>query len=74
MDQSKSHLYEIRVAGSLDPSWSDRLNGMRIECVEAGPPVVTRLTGELQDQSALHGVLNTLMSLHLPILSTERSS
>jgi hypothetical protein len=47
------------------------MRGMEIRQIEAGPPVVTQLTGTLPDQSALHGVLNTLFELHLPILSTE---
>jgi hypothetical protein len=71
MDNPRSLVYEIRVQGDLDPSWSDRMRGMKIEQVEPGPPPVTLLTGELPDQSALHGILNTLLDLHLPILSTE---
>jgi hypothetical protein len=71
MDGSTSPVYRIRVGGALDPSWSDRMRGMEIRQVEVGPPVVTQLTGELPDQSALYGILNTLFELHLPILSTE---
>jgi hypothetical protein len=71
MDVSTHSVYEIRVGGDLDPSWSDRLSGMKIRQAEAGPPVVTLLTGELPDQSALQGIMNTLFELHLPILSTE---
>ena len=70
MDDSTHPMYEIRVGGDLDPSWSDHLRGMEIRRVEAGPPVVTLLSGELPDQSALQGVINTLFELHLPILST----
>jgi hypothetical protein len=61
--------YQIRVQGRIDPAWSDHLEGMAIHpaAVEAGPPVTT-LEGELSDQAALAGVLNTLYELHLPIL------
>ncbi len=62
--------YQIRVQGRIDPDWSDRLAGMTI-CLtaeEASPPVTT-LQGELGDQAALAGVLNTLYELHLPVLS-----
>jgi hypothetical protein len=38
---------------------------------EAGP-LVTTLLGELSDQAALAGVLNTLYELHLPVLSVQR--
>ena len=37
-------------------------------------PSVTTLLGELSDQAALAGVLNTLYELHLPVLSLERLS
>jgi hypothetical protein len=62
--------YLIRVQGRIDPDWSDRLSGMTIGLIreEARPPVTT-LQGELIDQAALAGVLNTLYELHLPILS-----
>ena len=33
---------------------------------------MTTLVGELADQAALAGVLNTLFELHLPVLSVER--
>jgi hypothetical protein len=62
--------YQISVQGMIDPNWSDRLAGMTIGLVreEVCPPVTT-LKGELSDQAALAGVLNTLYELHLPILS-----
>ena len=44
---------------------------MSIETIDPGPPPITLLSGELPDQSALHGVLHALLELHLPILSTE---
>ena len=61
--------YQISVLGRIDPTWSDRLEGMMIcqATVEASPPVTT-MEGELSDQAALAGVLNSLYELHLPIL------
>jgi hypothetical protein len=35
---------------------------------------VTTLLGELSDQAALEGVLNTLFTLHLQVISVERLS
>lgn len=62
--------YQIRVQGRIDPTMSDLLGGMMISqtTVEAGPPVTT-MEGELRDQAALAGVLNSLYELHLPVLS-----
>jgi hypothetical protein len=61
--------YQIRVQGRIDPDWSDRLAGMALRLTtEEGCPPVTTLEGELSDQAALLGVLNTLYELHLPLL------
>ncbi len=62
--------YQIRIKGSLGAHWSDRLGGMRIATSsQKGQERVTELVGQLLDQAALLGVLNTLYDLHLPILS-----
>jgi len=65
--------YQISVQGRIDPTWSDRLEGMTIcqATVEADPPVTT-LEGELSDQAALAGVLNTLYELHITVISVKR--
>jgi hypothetical protein len=65
--------YQIHVEGVLDPQWSDCLAGLAISVREqpARPPV-TVLTGPLQDQSALQGVLDTLFMLKMPLLVVER--
>jgi hypothetical protein len=67
--------YQIIVQGQIDPGWSDRLEGMTIcqATVEACSPATT-LQGELSDQAALAGVLNTLYELHLPVISVKRMS
>jgi hypothetical protein len=65
--------YRICVQGRIDPTFSDRLEGMAIsqDMDEASLPVTT-LDGELSDQASLAGVLNTLYELHLPVLSVKR--
>ena len=65
--------YQIIVLGKIDPTWSDRLEGMALclVTVEADSPLTT-LVGELSDQAALAGVLNTLYELHLPVISVKR--
>jgi len=64
--------YRIRVQGHLDEIWADRLNGMAITSAKAtDKSSVTILVGDLRDQAALSGVLNTLYELHLPLLSVE---
>jgi hypothetical protein len=67
--------YRIGVQGRIPARWCDRLEGMTVteRASETEPPVTT-LLGELSDQAALAGVLNTLYELHLPVLSVERLS
>ncbi len=65
--------YRIRVLGSLDESWSERLGGLRITACEPkdqdGP--VTELVGKVRDQAELAGLLNSLYELHLTLASVE---
>jgi hypothetical protein len=62
--------YQIMVQGRVDPNWSDLMAGMAI-CLTMSEsnPLVTTLQGELSDQTALLGVLNSLYELHLSVLS-----
>ena len=66
-------VYQIVVQGRIDPNMSDLLGGMTISpaTAEEGLPVTT-LEGDLKDQAALAGVLNTLYELHLPVISVKR--
>jgi hypothetical protein len=67
--------YQISVEGRIDPTWSERLEGMAISLVstDADYPITT-LIGEVSDQAALAGILDTLYELHLPVLSVKRLS
>jgi hypothetical protein len=65
--------YRIRVQGRIPPRWLNRLEGMLVtECSRTAEPPETTLWGELPDQAALAGVLNSLYELHLPVFSVER--
>jgi hypothetical protein len=63
--------YRICIRGHLDPSWQERVAGLRLEPQEAG---TTLLSGELPDQAALHGVLLQITRLGLTLLSLETSA
>ncbi len=67
--------YQISVEGRIDPTWSERLEGMAISLVstDADYPITT-LIGEVSDQAALAGILDTLYELHLPVLTVKRLS
>ncbi len=61
--------YRIRVKGHSDDSWSDWLDGLAIVPLAHGE---TLLTGPVRDQAALHGLLNKIRDLGLPLLCVER--
>jgi len=64
--------YRILLQGPVAPTWSDRLQGMDISQATSDTGLtISTLTGELPDQTALAGVLNTIHEMHLSVLSVE---
>jgi hypothetical protein len=61
--------YEIRLSGRLSSRWATRFEGMTLTSESDGTTVIR---GELADQAALHGLLNTLRDLGLPLLSVRQ--
>jgi hypothetical protein len=65
--------YRIVVQGAISERWVGRFSGMSVYASEPVRGVVfTTLTGTIQDQAALSGVLETLYGLHMPILKLEK--
>lgn len=65
--------YRIRVLGQFGASWTGRIEDMAItEQQLTSQQPVTTLTGEVRDQTALMGVLNTLYDMGYPLLQVER--
>ena len=63
-------LYRIEVQGQLDPHWSAHFDSMEctVEGASDGLPV-TSLYGRVADQASLHGMLNRIRDLGLPLLT-----
>lgn len=57
---------EIRIKGTLKQDWSDWLEGLIVSHQANGETV---LSGQIQDQSALLGLLNRIHGLNLELLS-----
>ncbi len=75
ISKSPTLRYRILVVGTLDANWSECLGGLTIDVhQQTDAPPITELSGPLADQAALHGVLNTLFMLNLPVLLVERTS
>ena len=71
--QDRLAVYEIRVEGRIDESWSEWFEGVTIVAeTGAGGAPVTTLTGPVIDQAALIGLLRRLHNLRLPVLSVNR--
>ena len=67
----KPALYEIRVKGTVDPVWASYWFGdLKVTHLPNGESL---LTGQVNDQSALLGLLAQLRDLGLPLLSVTRS-
>ena len=61
-------VYQIKVQGKLDESWSDWFSGMTITFESS----ITTLTGPVADQSALRGILSKIWDLNLVLISAIR--
>jgi hypothetical protein len=59
---------EIRVKGQIDERWSEWLDGLTIRHAE---PDETVLTGPIQDQAALYGLIAKLRDLGLPLAAVN---
>ena len=62
--------YYFRVQGHLGSSWSDWFEGLTIICDPAGE---TLLSGPVEDQAALYGILAKLRNLNLALIAVYRA-
>ena len=60
--------YQIKVKGQLGSEWSQWFDGMTV----ASEGAFSTLTGDLMDQSALHGLLVRVRDLGLPLIAVNR--
>ncbi|MBI1282520.1 MAG: hypothetical protein GC179_30615 [Anaerolineaceae bacterium] len=68
-DRSKGSRYQIRIGQHLDPECADWLGGLAITNLPTGEAL---LSGYLIDQAALHGVLQYLRDLNVPLIEVKR--
>lgn len=66
---NQSATYEIQVQGCLPEHWPDFFGQLHARQVETAAGPITTLTGTVADQAALHGILQALYTLGLPVLN-----
>jgi len=71
--QGTSQVYQIKVQGMVDQSWSDWFEGMTIVSERVSDDAtITTLTGAVPDQAALRGILLKIWDLNLSVVSLAR--
>jgi hypothetical protein len=61
--------YEIRVAGHLNARWEAWFDGLSLTRADDG---TTAIRGPIVDQAALHGVLQKLRDIGVPLISVTQ--
>ncbi len=70
MSMSETETYEIRIQGRLAERWSSWFDGMEITALGDG---CTLIHGQVPDQAALHGLIQKVRDLGLPLLSVTNT-
>ena len=71
MQADDSTEYEIRVKGHLDARWSAWFDGLSLSSETDGTTVIH---GPVVDQAALHGLLQKLRDVGMPLISVTQAS
>jgi hypothetical protein len=64
-----ANVYQISVQGHLDAGWAKWFDGLEISHQADGTSL---LRGQIDDQSALHGVLAKIRDLGLTLVAVQR--
>ena len=68
-NKPNNKIYIIKLQGHLSESWADWFDEMEFIHESDG---TTTMTGEIVDQSALHGLLKKIRDLGLPLISVNQ--
>jgi hypothetical protein len=61
--------YEIRIGAVFDAHWATWFDGMEMTVLDGR---TTRIAGPVADEAALHGYLDRIRDLRLPLLLVRR--
>ena len=65
---SEAGRYEIRIKGRLDSRWTSWFDGLTVTPEGDG---TTLIHGQIVDQAALHGLLQKVRDMGVPLVSVE---
>jgi hypothetical protein len=66
--QTSKYIYQIRIKGHVNINWSEWFEELTVEHISTGDTVIS---GELPDQTALHGVLMKIRDLGLTLVEVK---
>lgn len=69
-DSREAGRYEIRLMGHLDARWATWFDGLTVRHESDG---TTAISGTVADQAALHGLLQRVRDLGLPLVSVTKA-
>ena len=69
----KPAVYKIIVQGEIEKDWSGKLQGLQITIERSqGKRPASILVGQIKDQAALSGIMQTLYEMQMTIISVQR--
>ena len=64
--------YQIKIQGRHNETWSDWMDDLETNVVlQDQGTTITILTGIVKDQTGLHGLLNRIRDLSVPLISVQ---
>lgn len=72
LQRTQSAKYQIKIQGKQLEGWADWMDDLEIftERVSKGTTLTT-ITGVVKDQAGLHGLLNRIRDLNIPLISVQ---
>jgi hypothetical protein len=72
IQRAQSAEYQIKIQGRQTEGWADWMENLEILTEQNSDAItITTLTGVVRDQSGLHGLLNRIRDLSIPLISVQ---
>jgi hypothetical protein len=72
LQRTQSARYQIKIQGRQIKGWSDWMDDLEIVTERSSEGItLTTLSGVVKDQAGLHGMLNRIRDLSIPLVSVQ---